>query len=159
MKSDELIVESHNQPRNPKLSIAKTDNSEAKKTAKSTNKTSQSPKTQPTFDKSGELLTFVEKWRTSWSAKDIEAYMNCYSPSFQSGNLNKDQWRSKKDYLNHKYRFINVTVSNIVIEWTTSGANISFQQTYKSDQLQTSGTKTLQLVNRKNRWMIENEIM
>ncbi|MFH0783793.1 MAG: L,D-transpeptidase [Pseudomonadota bacterium] len=159
VKTDELIVKNHNPPPTPQLSMAKTNMPEAKKTDRQRTKTNQPVKTLPTFDKSDELLAFVEKWRVFWTAKDIEAYMNCYSPSFQSGNLNKDQWRTKKIYLNHKYKYINVTLRNVVIEWTPSGADVSFQQTYKSDQLQTSGTKTLRLVNRKNRWMIENEIM
>ncbi len=159
VKTDELIVKNHNPPQAPQLSIVKANIPEAKKPAKSRVKTSQPVKTQPTFDKSEELLAFIEKWRTLWTTKDIEAYMNCYSPSFHSGNLNRDQWRTKKVFLNHKYKYINVTLRNIVIEWTSAGANVSFQQIYKSDQLQTSGEKTLRLVNRKNRWMIENEII
>lgn len=112
---------------------------------------------QPT--KSEELLNFVEKWRTAWVAKDIEAYMNCYSPSFRNGQLDRNGWKSKKMYLNKKYSYINVSIKNIVVEWTRSGANVSFSQVYRSDQYQTSGTKVLQLTNRNNRWMIESELM
>jgi murein L,D-transpeptidase YafK len=111
------------------------------------------------FDKGEELLAFIEKWRIAWVTKDIETYINCYSPSFKSGNLNRQEWRAKKGNLNTKYKYITVSLRDIVIEWTSTGANVTFQQTYKSDQLQTSGTKTLHLVNRKNRWMIENELM
>ena len=114
---------------------------------------------KPTFDRDQELRAFIEKWRTAWANKDIDAYINCYSPSFKSGNLNKEEWREKKIYLNQKYKFIAVQIHNIVIEWTSTGANVSFQQTYKSDQLQNSGVKTLHLVNKKNRWLIENEII
>ena len=110
-------------------------------------------------DKGDELLSFIERWRNAWVTKDIEAYMNCYSSSFRSGNLNRDEWRAKKSYLNKKYNYINVSIRNIVIEWTTTGANVTFQQTYKSDQLQNNGTKTLQLVNKKNHWLIENELI
>lgn len=114
---------------------------------------------KPSFDNDEELLAFIEKWRTAWATKDIDAYINCYSPSFKSGNLNKEEWRAKKIYLNQKYKFIAVQVHNIVIEWTSTGASVSFQQIYKSDQLQNSGIKTLHLINKKNRWMIENEII
>ncbi len=120
-------------------------------------KTSRSANIKPPPDKGEELSTFIEKWRTAWANKDIEAYINCYSPSFKSGNLNRDEWRAKKIQLNKKYNYITVNIRNIDIEWTSGGANVTFQQTYKSDQLQNSGTKTLQLVNKKNRWMIENE--
>ena len=117
------------------------------------------PAGKPPVEKGDELLTFVEKWRAAWAAKDIETYMNCYSPSFKNGNLNREEWRAKKIYLNQKYKYIAVNLHNVVIEKTSGGANVTFQQIYKSDQVQTSGTKTLQLVNKKNRWMIEQEII
>jgi len=37
----------------------------------------------------GKRFDFVEKWRTSWSGKDIDTYMDCYSKSFHSGGLDK----------------------------------------------------------------------
>ena len=110
-------------------------------------------------DKGEEILNFVEKWRTAWASKDIETYINCYSPSFKNGDLNRDAWRIKKDYLNKKYNYISVTLRNITVEWTTVGATVTFQQTYKSDQLQYSGIKKLHLVNKKNHWLIENELI
>ncbi len=114
---------------------------------------------KPPLSKGEELLAFIEKWRKAWVAKDIESYMNCYSPSFRNGVMDKDEWRARKNFLNKKYQYIKVDVQNIAVEWTAAGAKVSFHQSYRSDQLQTSGTKTLQLVNRKNRWLIENEVM
>jgi hypothetical protein len=92
-------------------------------------------------------------------AKDIETYINCYSPSFKSGGLNRNGWKQKKLSLNKKYSYINVDIKNIVVQWTPSGANVSFYQTYGSDQYQTTGNKVLQMSNKNNRWMIESEIM
>lgn len=109
--------------------------------------------------KGEELLSFVEQWRKAWIAKDIETYINCYSPSFKNGQLDRDGWKTKKLHLNKKYSYINVSIKNIVVEWTNSGASVSFLQTYKSDQYQTTGTKVLELTKRNNRWMIESEIM
>ncbi len=114
---------------------------------------------KPTLSRGEELLAFIEKWRQAWVAKDIESYMNCYSPSFKNGAMDKDEWRARKKFLNKKYRYIKVDVQNIVVEWTSAGAKVTFYQSYSSDQLQTSGTKTLQMINRKNRWLIEKEIM
>jgi murein L,D-transpeptidase YafK len=111
------------------------------------------------LNKGEDLLAFIEKWRTAWVAKDIETYMNCYSPSFRNGAMDRDEWRAKKNYLNKKYQFITVDVQNIVVDWNAAGAKVSFHQSYRSDQLQVSGTKTLLLVNKKNRWLIENELM
>lgn len=129
------------------------------KTAPLPAKTRPANAEKPPVSKSEELLAFIDKWRKAWMAKDIESYMNCYSPSFRNGTMDKDQWRARKTVLNKKYRYIKVDVDNIAVEWTTAGAKVSFLQSYRSDQLQTSGTKTLQLVNRKNRWLIETEVM
>ncbi len=107
----------------------------------------------------GELLDFVEKWRHSWSAKDIKSYMNCYSKNFHSGGLDKQGWRQKKTYLNKKYEFIQVTTNNIVVERSNKAATISFFQTYQSDLYQTNGTKTLQLIMENGKWMIAKEYM
>lgn len=109
--------------------------------------------------KGGELLDFVEKWRKSWSTKDIETYMNCYSDNFKSGRLNKHGWKKKKSYLNQKYKFIHVTIDNIVVERARNRAKISFFQSYQSDLYKTSGTKTLQLALENGKWMIEKEYM
>lgn len=106
-----------------------------------------------------ELLAFVDKWKTAWTGKDIKTYIDCYSPTFKSGQHDRNSWRKKKSYLNAKYAFIEVAIQDIAIEWTDAGANVSFFQAYKSDQYQTSGTKLLQLVNRDNRWMIQREVM
>ncbi len=118
------------------------------------------PVKQPVaMSKGGELLDFVEKWRESWSTKDIDTYMGCYSSSFTSGGLNKRGWREKKIYLNEKYQFIQVTIDNIVVERGEKKAKVSFFQTYQSDLYRTSGTKTLQLARENGKWMIEKEYM
>ncbi len=111
------------------------------------------------MDMDSELLAFVKKWQTAWIDKNIETYIECYSPSFRNGQLDLKGWRERKSYLNKRYTFIQVAIQNIVIEWTDAGANVSFFQEYKSDQYQTSGTKLLQIINRDNKWLIQKEIM
>ena len=106
-----------------------------------------------------ELFTFIEHWRKSWSAKELDAYMDCYSPDFSDGKLNKEQWRAKKRYLNDKYDFINITIKDVVFTPTDTGMNVSFYQTYESDKYKTSGTKHLQLVNKDSKWKILKEYM
>lgn len=121
--------------------------------------TGPEPVSTSSMDVGEELLSFVEKWRSAWTSKDIETYMSCYSPTFKNGKLDRKGWRKKKSYLNQKYDFIKVSVKNIVVELTDSGANVSFFQHYKSDKFETSGTKHLQLVNIDNTWLINKEYM
>lgn len=85
--------------------------------------------------------------------------MGCYSSNFKSGGLDKAGWRKKKTYLNQKYKYIQVTIDNIVVERQKRKAIISFSQTYQSDLYQTSGIKTLQLALENEKWMIEKEYM
>ncbi len=117
------------------------------------------PESVVQIDQDSEVLAFVKKWQTAWMDKDIETYMECYSPSFKNGRLDRKGWKRKKSYLNHKYRYIKVDIKNITIEWTDAGANVTFFQEYRSDQYHKTGTKTLQLINRDNKWMIQKERM
>ncbi len=163
VKTNDLAIKANDTVTKADIRTPKSDPALAKanipitKVEESVTKTGRPASSKPSPDKNEELYAFIEKWRTAWTAKDIEAYINCYSPSFKSGNLNKTEWRAKKIFLNQRYKYITVKIRNIAIDWTSTGANVTFQQTYKSDQLQTSGKKTLQLVNKKSRWMIENE--
>lgn len=142
------------------LPVAKIPSVQVKKKNQETQSSQVSSKSVAAAKARGdELLAFVEKWRTAWEAKDIDTYINCYAPFFKSGELNRQEWRIKKLFLNQKYKYINVTLRNIAIEWTATGANVTFHQTYRSDQLQASGKKTLQLVKRKDRWMIASELI
>jgi len=106
-----------------------------------------------------ELLAFINKWQTAWSTKDIDSYIECYSPSFKRGSLDLNGWRKKKSYLNEKYAFIKIDIRNIVVDRTMAGANVSFFLEYRSDLYHTSGTKHLQLINQENKWMIQKEEM
>ena len=111
------------------------------------------------MDEDEEVLAFVKKWQTAWTEKDINTYIDCYSPSFRNGRLDRKRWRAKKDYLNKKYDFIKVAIQNIAITRTDAGANVSFFFEYQSDQYQASGTKFLELINKDDKWMIQKEIM
>lgn len=111
------------------------------------------------MDMDEELLAFIDKWKIAWANKNIDTYIECYSPTFKNGRLDRNGWKKKKNHLNKKYDFIKVAIRNIAIEWTDAGANVSFLQEYQSDQYHSSGTKLLQLVNRDDRWMIQKEIM
>ncbi len=111
------------------------------------------------MDKGDDLLSFVERWRKAWVAKDLATYISCYSPTFKSGRLDRNGWRNKKMYLNTKYDFISVAIKNIVVEWINAGATVSFYQTYQSDQYKSAGTKMLQVVQNNDEWMIEKEWM
>ena len=106
------------------------------------------------------ILNFVEKWRKSWSAKNLKTYIACYSPSFTHKKyLDLEGWKKHKSSLNKRYQFINVTTSDIVIKRGNKSAEVSFFQEYKSNLYSGNGNKTLQLVKKDGKWLIQKEIM
>ena len=114
---------------------------------------------KPSVNRGERLLGFIEAWRTAWTQKDIDHYMGCYSTDFFSGGLNKSQWERKKRRLNRTYKYIDVRLADIVIEWIETGAKVTFYQDYESDRYRSSGTKTLILREINNQWQIEKEFM
>jgi murein L,D-transpeptidase YafK len=110
-------------------------------------------------DQTAEILSFIHRWRTAWSQKNLSSYIHCYSPSFRSGGLDLEKWRKKKSRLNKKYAYIKVSISNIHIKLKDNSAVVTFHQTYTSDKFKTAGMKTLYLVKNNNRWMIQREFM
>lgn len=103
------------------------------------------------------VMLFVEKWRLAWESMQIEPYMECYAQSFTQGSKNWAAWKSYKEGLNKNYSFISVEISDIRINWTETGALVSFRQVYRSDRYSANGEKTLQLVYDDKQWKITKE--
>lgn len=89
------------------------------------------------------LKAWLESWRKSWGNKDLEAYMAQYSDRFSGNGMTKSQWRAYKKSLNEKYQFIDVKVEDVQIFNQGHKIVFRFLQTYKSDQKEDFGRKTL----------------
>ncbi|MCF6289929.1 MAG: L,D-transpeptidase family protein [Desulfobacterales bacterium] len=105
-----------------------------------------------------EIMAFIEAWRTAWSNKDLDAYIAAYHPGFRQDGMNLAAWRAHKARLNRTYKFIKVTIKDIRIKWTGSGAIVSFRQGYRSDRYVADGTKTLHLDHTGPGWLIKREL-
>jgi murein L,D-transpeptidase YafK len=113
----------------------------------------------PAFPKDEDKIRkFVENWRQAWVSKEIKPYINHYDPTFRQGNKDLSQYEAHKENLNRTYEFIRVDISKIKISWTKKGATVSFLQEYQSDRYKTSGSKTLILVYKNDRWKIKREM-
>jgi murein L,D-transpeptidase YafK len=104
------------------------------------------------------ILKFVEAWRQAWQAKEINAYIDSYAPSFRQGNKDLDGWRRYKENLNRRYNTITVDISDIKINQTPAGATVSFHQVYQSDKFTAAGRKTLLLIHLHDGWAIHREL-
>jgi len=104
-----------------------------------------------------QVLDFVERWRKAWAGKQIDNYIRCYHNTFSSQGMNLKAWKRYKEGLAKHYKFISVDIVGIKIKWIKDGADVSFEQRYRSDQYQNKGRKTLRLVTSGQGWSIKNE--
>lgn len=106
-----------------------------------------------------EVLETVSAWARAWSAKDADAYLAFYAPSFQPpGGEARSQWEKTRRQRIAAPKSITVAVGSPKV--TMQGedrASVTFRQTYRSDIVSATSTKTLVLVKANGRWMIEQE--
>lgn len=95
--------------------------------------------------KRSQLVDWLDNWRESWEAMEIQLYMKFYSNEFYSARMNKERWRDFKTELNKKYEFIRVQVAKPTFYFHEDEAVIRFLQHYKSNIKGDFGEKTLHL--------------
>lgn len=102
----------------------------------------------------------VHAWAAAWSAKNVQAYLAAYAPSFTPNNgLDRGTWEAaRRARIEGKAR-IRVTVADMSIHITESTATAIFTQTYRAGRLRESGRKTLLLRRSGEQWLIQEESM
>lgn len=104
------------------------------------------------------VATFVNRWLTAWSSKDIDAYGACYADTFSSKSMSKWQWVKYKASLNQKYTRIEVSADDLSYRVNGDEAKVTFTQQYASDRYRSEGQKTLHLRRENGQWKIYREI-
>lgn len=94
---------------------------------------------------SNEVARWLEGWRASWEAKDINTYITHYSDEFHSLNMNRHQWRNYKSRLARLYKSIAVRLSKPLIFVDRTNAIVRFLQEYNSESHSDIGEKVLYL--------------
>jgi len=122
---------------------------------------SSKPAAQSANTETDAVLAAVNGWATAWSSKDVDAYLAYYAPSFQvPGGEARANWEASRRDRIVKPKLIQVSVGSPKISFDANGrAVVKFRQGYKSDTLNTSGTKILTLVKNGDRWQIVQERM
>ena len=106
-----------------------------------------------------DIKDLINTWVKAWSAKDIKQYSKCYAKNFISqGGATLQNWIKYKNRLNKKYDFIRVSIDNPVIKKDRNKSNVSFIQTYVSNELRSVSLKRLELLREKGLWKIYREI-
>ncbi|WP_018228621.1 nuclear transport factor 2 family protein [Methyloversatilis universalis] len=106
-----------------------------------------------------ELSRAVEDWAAAWSRKDVKGYLGHYAADFKvPDGKSRSAWESDRRVRIEKPGTIEVKVENVKVRPAGADrADVSFRQHYRSVGLKTSATKTLTLVKRDGRWLIQQE--
>lgn len=96
-----------------------------------------------------DTAAWVENWRSSWENKKLDEYINLYDETFYADGLDREGWRKKKDYLNHRYASIRVKLDRITWVSHPKYDVVIFHQDYQSSGLKSRGNKALFIKNGK----------
>jgi tetratricopeptide (TPR) repeat protein len=100
----------------------------------------------------------VRDWAAAWSRKDVKAYLAAYASDFQTpGGEPRNVWEAERSRRINKAEPIQVSIENIQIIVEGDRATAKFRQQYKSGKLKTSASKTMVLVRRDAKWLIQQE--
>jgi ketosteroid isomerase-like protein len=98
----------------------------------------------------------VQAWAKAWSRKDLDAYYAAYTPEFDGGKT-RQAWLAERRARIAGKKQISVTVSGVKVVVEGKRATARFHQSYASDRLKVSGSKTLRFVKSGEKWLISDE--
>jgi tetratricopeptide (TPR) repeat protein len=114
---------------------------------------------KPAADATAEVVAALNAWAQAWSNKDANAYLSYYAKDFKTpAGESRADWEKARRSRIAAPKSISVAIASP--KATVTGANqvrITFRQTYRSDVLKTTSTKTLVMVKNDGRWQIQQE--
>ncbi|WP_439536482.1 L,D-transpeptidase Cds6 family protein [Methyloversatilis sp.] len=106
-----------------------------------------------------DITRMVEDWAAAWARKDVSTYLAQYDSTFEiPGKKSRKAWEAERRARIDKPGAIEVRVENLQV--ARDGADrvkATFRQHYKAVGLKSATTKTLVLVSRDGRWLIQRE--
>jgi murein L,D-transpeptidase YafK len=108
-------------------------------------------------DKIDDVGTIIYAWANAWKEKDFDTYMSFYSPEFQSGKFDYNQWMKKKSKVFKRRGIISLEVFYLGIFIKNNHAYVSFIQKYEDVHLADIGEKKMVLVQSQGTWKIVSE--
>ena len=105
-----------------------------------------------------QVTNTVNAWAKAWAAKDVAGYLSFYAPNFETPNgVARGGWEVQRRERIEAPASISVSVKMTKVTTTGNEAVAVFRQTYRSDKVSSSNTKTLKLVKSGDRWLIRSE--
>jgi tetratricopeptide (TPR) repeat protein len=116
------------------------------------------PAPAATNDAKAQAIAAVESWAKAWSAKDVKGYLAHYAPDFEvPGGASRATWEKERAERIERPKHIEVGVKVLNASVNGNEATLQVRQSYRSDTLKSSNTKTLKLVRSGDRWLIKQE--
>lgn len=107
-----------------------------------------------------ELMKQVDKWRRDWESRDTEQYIKHYAPNFTANKIKFSDWANAKRRVNQGKTWIKVNLSRVSIFEYPGQKNmymVSFEQNYRSNNLDNVMHKRQYWVNQNGNWKIVAE--
>ena len=105
-----------------------------------------------------QVTNTVSAWAKAWAAKDVAGYLSFYAPNFETPKgITRGAWEAQRRERIEAPASISVSVKMTKVTTTGNEAVAVFRQTYLSDKVSSSNTKTLKLVKTGDRWLIRSE--
>jgi len=104
------------------------------------------------------ITTAIDNWSKSWSAMNVDAYLDKYSPNFEpSKGLSLSKWK-KQRRKRLKKKYIKISISNVSIKFTgCTKAKVTLDQDYESTGYKDHTRKMFLFEKIDSRWLIQKE--
>lgn len=113
---------------------------------------------KPVTSDKAEVEKAVHDWASAWSGKNVKAYLAAYAPDFKTpGGESRSAWEAERTRRIDKPEPIQVTIEKMQITVEGDRATAMFRQHYKSGKFKSAATKTMVLVRRGGKWLIQQE--
>ncbi len=100
----------------------------------------------------------IEAWAKAWSAKDVKAYLAAYAADFETpGGEARAAWEKQRAERIERPKSIEVVAKVQSIAVDGDAATAVIRQSYRSDSLKSTSTKTLRFVKVGGKWLIKQE--
>jgi murein L,D-transpeptidase YafK len=99
----------------------------------------------------------IENWRADWESRDTDRYLSHYSSRFRAGNLNLASWGRQKRDVNASKAWVKVSVRNLSVLRNPGKEEmvmVSFDQDYRSNNVNNVSTKRQYWIKEDGRWKI-----
>lgn len=105
------------------------------------------------------VLASLEAWRAAWVARDIAAYLGCYSADFASEDgATFDAWAARRRLAIGRSKGVSLELGDVRVEMLDmERATSTFRQTYRSSVYQDVVAKKIEWKRVGGRWLISGE--